>query len=321
MLLALAVLGAAGAAEPANAVNRCTPRLLVLSAFPGELDHILSQSHLDQTIVIDGRPFYVGHVRGNNVVMSLTGIGLVNAEHTTRSALGYFRCGSATSINAIVFSGVAGGRSNIGDVTVPSRWTLDEKTWMPVNAEMLSVARGAIRRGITLDRKVPLGDFVCLGLDPDAVRTITMPSRPKIISGGNGKSADPFGGRAFPCIPGGGDVFGCQPCRAPHPPAPYLRTFIPRAAPFIDPGFFTGYFQNPTPSSTTFDAEDMETGAVARVAAEKGIPFLAFRAMSDGKGDPLHLPGFPFQFFIYRQLATDNAGSVTLAFLQAWANR
>jgi hypothetical protein len=40
--------------------------------------------------------------------------------------------------------------------------------------------------------------------------------------------------------------------------------------------------------------------------------------VSDGGGDPLSLPGFPFQFFYYRQLAADNAAITTLAFLASW---
>ena len=31
------------------------------------------------------------------------------------------------------------------------------------------------------------------------------------------------------------------------------------------------------------------------------------------------LPGFPSQFFVYKQLAADNAAAVTLAFVDAWA--
>jgi hypothetical protein len=49
------------------------------------------------------------------------------------------------------------------------------------------------------------------------------------------------------------------------------------------------------------------------------VPFLGIRAVSDGQGDPLHLPGFPFQFFVYRQLAGNNAAAVTVAFLRTWA--
>ena len=65
----------------------------------------------------------------------------------------------------------------------------------------------------------------------------------------------------------------------------------------------------------------METAAVARVAAEKHVPFIGFRALSDGLGDPLMLPGFPAQFFVYRQYAAENAAAVELAFLSSWAKR
>ena len=65
----------------------------------------------------------------------------------------------------------------------------------------------------------------------------------------------------------------------------------------------------------------METAAVGRVAHAQGVPFIAFRALSDGKGDPLMLPGFPFQFFVYKDLASQNAGKTALAFLRAWSRR
>ncbi len=42
------------------------------------------------------------------------------------------------------------------------------------------------------------------------------------------------------------------------------------------------------------------------------------RRVPDDKG-PLMLPGFPSEFFVYRQLAADNAAATALAFLRAWA--
>jgi hypothetical protein len=33
------------------------------------------------------------------------------------------------------------------------------------------------------------------------------------------------------------------------------------------------------------------------------------------------LPGFPVQFFYYRQISADNAGAMTLRFLQVWSTR
>jgi len=59
-------------------------------------------------------------------------------------------------------------------------------------------------------------------------------------------------------------------------------------------------------------------GAAQQVADAHGIPFLGIRGMSDGPGDPLNLPGYPFTFFVYKQIAADNAAIVTEAFLSSW---
>lgn len=323
--LALLALGSLGLSPPATATDACTPRLLVLSAFPGEIDGLLTEATLSasETVIIDGRSFFVGSLRGNDVVLALTGIGLVNAERTTLAALGHFRCGFDPGITGIVFSGVAGGRSFIGDVTVPSRWTEDDgESWLEVDAGMLAVAR-QIRDGgaVELARDVPSGDAACIGHDPDLVRTVRIDHAPEILVGGDGKSADTFEGRAFPCVPSGGDVFGCEACRRPAHSPPDVVRFFSGVLPFLDPLFILSFFQSPPPATTEYDAEDMETGAVARVATANGVPFIAFRAVSDGQGDPLMLPGFPAQFFVYRQLAADNAAAVALAFLEAWAGR
>jgi hypothetical protein len=40
--------------------------------------------------------------------------------------------------------------------------------------------------------------------------------------------------------------------------------------------------------------------------------------MSDGPG-PLNLPGYPFTFVVYSQVAADNAAVVTEAFMRNWA--
>jgi hypothetical protein len=172
---------------------------------------------------------------------------------------------------------------------------------------------------VALQSAVPPGDPACAGVDPRLITTVEVLEEPQIRPGGFGSSADGFGGRAFPCFPGGGDVFGCRPCRAPGAGVPDIPQFVDGIIPFIDPNFFFEYFQMPPPPAGAA-AVDMETGAVAKVAAAAPLPFIAFRGASDGNGDPLMLPGFPFQFFFYRQLAADNAARVTLAFLDAWAD-
>src|SRR5436305_1966069 len=47
---------------------------------------------------------------------------------------------------------------------------------------------------------------------PDAVTTVPVTHKPVVEVGGAGETTDPFSGRALPCVPGGGDVFGCTPC-------------------------------------------------------------------------------------------------------------
>lgn len=315
--------GAPAARSVAAAKPSCTKRILVLSAYPGEIGKNLAATKLEKTVVLDNRSFYVGRLRGADVVLALTGIGLVNAEQTTKLAVGHFRCGSRSAISSMVFSGVAGGRTFIGDVIVPRRWTLDDgKTWMPVDPSMFAVARTLkAGRSMRLSQDAKVGDAACLGDDPQRLQLVHVDQVPKYSVGGDGKSTDPFNGRAFMCIPCGGDVFGCEPCQAQRNIQAAAGRFGATAPAFLGPAFFLEYFENPSPATTNYDSEDMESGAVAKVARANRIPFIAFRGVSDGQGDPLGLPGFPFQFFAYRQLAADNAAVAVQAFLSAWTRR
>ena len=285
---------------------------------PIELGPLLAEEKLERTVTVEGHDYYVGTLRGHDVVLALTGIGPVNARRQTTQALGAFRCGGRSTIDAIVFSGVAGG-NYIGNVTVPTRWTMDAgKHFYGVDRKMLATARRVAHSKVKLERTAPVGDPACAcQTSPSAVPTVEVTHAPRIEVGGAGQTTDPFSGRALACIPGGGDVFGCEPCVLQTKPAEQAPTFVDSAIPFADPSFFTGYFSSAA-EGKGYVAEDEETAAVAAVATQRHIPFLGFRAVSDGGGDPLGLPGFPFQFFYYRQLAADNAAIVTLAFLAAW---
>jgi adenosylhomocysteine nucleosidase len=63
------------------------------------------------------------------------------------------------------------------------------------------------------------------------------------------------------------------------------------------------------------NAVDMETAAVARIAHENAVPFIAFRSLSDLAGGG---PGMN-EIDIFFQLAADNAAAVVMAFLGTWA--
>jgi adenosylhomocysteine nucleosidase len=80
---------------------------------------------------------------------------------------------------------------------------------------------------------------------------------------------------------------------------------------FVDDAEYRGWLW------TAFEANavDMETAAVALVAADRSIPFIAFRSLSDLAGGG---PGAN-EIDTFFQLAADNAAAVVIAFLEATA--
>ena len=290
--------------------------LLILSAFPTEQAVLLSHAQpVTEVGAFNGRRFFRGTIAGKSVVLGLTGIGLVDAEATASAVL------DSIEVDGIIFSGVGGGDHHIGDVIVPDHWTEGANSY-PVHAGWYATAR-ARAGNVPLDPCLPIEDATCTGQ--------RLPARtPVCIADAPGQSGPQvyFGGRAVPCLSGAGSLEGCEACGAPPNTSPGIVPFVSDAAPFADPFFLIDLFQSFAPGGGGPDpypndpivVEDMETAAVARVAAARHIPFLAFRALSDSDaadhgGDPLMLPGFPVTFFVYAQLAADNAAAAVIAFL------
>jgi nucleoside phosphorylase len=320
-VLAVVVAAAGMSAGPVLARSAPPPQscVLVLAAMPLELNPLLARGRLDGnwTQQIDGRTFYRGTLAGVDTVLAMTGIGTTNAAQTFAAALRFRGC----RIRGVVFSGVAGSKERIGDVTVAQRWTADRgRTWTPVDPAMLTTARRLPGR-VALEQSTPVGDAACLcPLVEDRPTPVVMPHAPRVVVGGDGTTSDTYSGKALPCVPGGGDVFGCQPCLRDSAPAD-ATTFAARAAGLLDPAFVSGFLTPPEQTTTTYAAQDQETATVAALARRSRLPFLGIRGVSDGAGDPLSLPGFPFTFFAYRNLAGNNAARVTVAFLAEWSRR
>lgn len=312
--LLLLVAGLAGHASAARRAG-CAERVLVLSAMPLELNPLVEQATITGREERAGRTFYPGRLGRVEVVLAMTGIGPANAARTTEVALGLPGC----RFRAVLFSGVAGSQGNIGDVAVPRRWTLDDgKHWAPVDPALLRVARALKPRDLGLSQDVPVGDAACACPGVDAATPVHLPKQVTLRVGGEGTTSDPFGGYAVPCLPGGGDIAGCEPCLTMAGTVNNAGTFAERAPSMADPGFFQALFRNEGTSTYQADANDQETAAVLKVAQRHAVPFLGIRGVSDGQGDPLNLPGFPVQFAYYRQLAADNSAAVAVAFLTAW---
>lgn len=321
LLAALVPVAAAHATDAPRATasppSKACP-VLIESAMPLEAAPILDAAHVDPTPawVHDGKGFWAGTVEGNRALIALTGIGITNATNTTTAAFDHFGC-----ISAVVFSGTSGG-DYIGDVIVPNQWTEDGQHLLQTSPAALTVLHTALQRPVPLEQTTPTGDPSCTcqitGVASEST-PVTVEHTPAVEVGGTGLSNDGFGGRAFPCVPQASDVFGCWPCRYPDPQAANqagaLATTVP---PFLQASFILDYEKDSAAPPGSYVSEDNETAAVFTVAARHGVPFIGFRAVSDGGGDPLHLPGYPSEFFVYRQLAADNAASTALAFLKAW---
>jgi len=299
-------------------------RTLILTAFPAEADAILARTTLDPnpSVVVDGRHFYLGTLGGKKVIVAMTGIGMVNATSTTETALDHFTPESGISIGAVVFSGVAGGsgRTEIGDVAVPARWTSDDgATWHAVDLGMLAAANTV---DVDLRSTDTIGDPACGYCGPLSwLPLVNLGRQPVLFTGGDGSSDDNNNGTAFPAIPSiplVGDIFGPQPFAAPDFSPLFVGNFFTAIVPFLLNGLLSNLIGLFAPVAPAVDAVDQETAAAQQVADAHGIPFLGVRGMSDGPGDPLHLPGYPFSFFVYKQIAADNAAIVTEAFLESW---
>ncbi|MDT7540054.1 MAG: hypothetical protein QOI82_3639 [Actinomycetota bacterium] len=303
----------AGMVGPARAAGRaCTPRVLVVAAMPLELNPLVEQAALTARETSQNRAFYVGRLGGHDVVLTMSGIGTANATAATKAGLALPGC----RFSAVLFSGVAGSKHDIGDVIVPGRWTLDEgRSWKPVDPVLLGLARRLTPATLGLTQDVPVGDAACACPGVDAATPAHLPTPVQLRVGGSGATTDPFAGRAVPCVPGGGDIAGCEPCLTAQGTAANAATFasrVPEAADLI-----AGVTGGQASSTLPVDAADEETAAVQKVARAHGVPFLGFRGVSDGAGDPLGLPGFPVQFVVYRQLAADNAAATVVGFLKA----
>jgi nucleoside phosphorylase len=314
LLPACLLLLVAGLAAPAAArTPACVQRVLVVAAMPLELNPLIERAQLSGRQTRQGRTFYAGRLAGHDVVLTMSGIGPANATATAEAGLTLPGC----RFRAVLFSGVAGSKDNIGDVAVPARWTLDEgHSWRHVDPALLRVARGLDSRGLGLTQDVPVGDAACACPGVDAATPAHLPATVRLVVGGEGATTDPFAGRAVPCLPGGGDIAGCEPCVTAQGTSENAATFASRAPEVAD--LLAGTTGGQASSTLAADAIDEETAAVLAVAGKRHVPFLGFRGVSDGKGDALGLPGFPVQFVVYRQLAADNSAAAVMGFLRAW---
>lgn len=322
---ALALSGAAGAAG-AGCITECTPRVGIMAAFGQEADLLLARLEQAADHRINGTRYSVGVLEGTPVVLVTSGIGLPNAIMVAQILVDHF------AIDSLVMTGIAGGLSashEVGDVLVPRHWAFHQEGYH---------ANGA---GLPAPCGTP-GELACLGLQLAADLPPYQDYFPRntnvvdALTGDRVALRDPYSGAP---VAYGSMVFdyavdarmAAAARRASEAVAPALEAFCPGGGACIQPrialeercvsgsGFLANsavrlYLANELGASCV----DMETAGVAHAARANGVPFIAFRSLSDLAGDDRH-PEKVGAFFS-SGVAQRNAARVTLGFLREWAS-
>lgn len=274
-----------------------TPRLAVISAFEPELKLLLTRLQGPRKHSVNGVEFTTGTLEGKPVVLFLSGISMTNATMNTQLVLNRFR------ISGIVFSGIAGGVNpslHVGDVTVPAQWGQYLEVLMARETAPGTYSAPPFITDATLPNfgmNFPRPVEVRSAAKPGIERKFWFAADPKMLevarSIRNVELANCGAGKCLPRKPqlvvGGNGVSGQA---------------------FMDNKAYREY------TYKTFQANvlDMETAAVGMVAYSNGVPYIAFRSLSDlaGGGDGENEMG------TFMSIAADNSAKVMLAFLAAW---
>jgi adenosylhomocysteine nucleosidase len=294
LLLALLTLltDRAAAAEQVDP----TPRIAIISAYSPEWLALKNAMSATRTEIIADATYIVGKLEGQDVVLFLSGVSMVNAAMTTQGAIDHFK------IRRIVFSGIAGGINpglSAGDVVVADRWS----EYLESVFARKTVAGWSIPKwlgttlpnyGMIFPRAVEIAHpgqsepekRFWLDVDPSMLETARSVATKVELK--TCLKRDVCGVTNPRVVIGGAGVSGTA---------------------FIDNAEFRKWIYD------TFKASlvDNESASVAHVAYSNHIPFIAFRGLSDLAGGDA---GENTENELER-LASDNAAIVVKAFLRA----
>lgn len=323
-IMGMADAGAAALAAKAapRCLSECTPRIGIVSAFGAEADILLEQTKDKHDWRINGNRYTTGVLRGNPVVIVLSGVSMINATMNTQLMLNHFR------IERLIMSGIAGGvnpANHVGDVMVPERWSMPMEVYWNGDASVPAPCGKE-------------GDVACLGLK---LATEAGKVRPDFkLNGADGKNNGSLFLRDNFVMHSGNapqgeyrfdyeaDAEMLTVARSIKPKLLQCSAKDPKLCVSHQPQLKVGgravsgtaFLANAEYRMYLYDtlkAEviDMETAALAHVAYANSVPYIAFRSVSDLAG------GHDFKevgAFFGSGLAETNEAAVTLAFLEQW---
>jgi adenosylhomocysteine nucleosidase len=272
-----------------------TPRIAVMSAYDPEWKLLKAAVSEPRSYTANGVEFVAGTLGGRQVVLFLSGISMVNAAMNSQLALERF------DVTGIVFSGIAGGVDpslKIGDVVVASRWG------QYLEAIFAREVDGRFQPPSWA--KTPFPNYGMIFPQDVSVRSASIGMEKRFWF-----EAD-AGMLAAARQIGTMELRRCTPEQAclDHTPRLVVGGNGVSGQAFVDNAQFRQYVFR------TFEAQvlDMESAAVATVAHANGVPFIAFRSLSDlaGGGEGAN----EMQTFLH--LASDNSAAVVRRFLALW---
>lgn len=275
-----------------------TPRVAVISAFEPELIILRGSLQEAQSYSVNGVEFLAGVLQDKPVVLFLSGVSMTNAAMNTQLAIDRF------NVSHIIFSGVAGGVNpelHIGDVTVPERWGQYLET-----VAALEVEPGRYD-AMGVGGEVDAPAFGMFFTRPVMVRSAAQP----ILHEKFWFNSDPGlldVARRIQSV----ELAHCdanERCLS-HRPSLVIGGNGVSGPVFVDNAQLREHLH----SAFRANVVDMESAACAMVAYSNGVPFIAFRSLSDlaGGGDGAH------EVHTFLNLAAENSTRVLKAFLKAW---
>jgi adenosylhomocysteine nucleosidase len=300
ILCCAGTLSACRTAQPAQpAPVDATPRLVVMSAFDAELAQLNRRlQRVAQTYAIGGRSYTTGRLAGREVVLVLSGTSMVNAALTAQAAIDHFK------VTGIIFSGIAGGVNpdlQIGDVVIPAQWGEYQE-------QVFARGKGSDWDTGTFPRE--FGNFGMM-----FPQKVGVTHEGGALDGAEQRFWFPVSVEMLAAARQVSGRFQLKSCLLKikcleRQPAVVVGGNGVSGPTFVDNAAYRQWVWQ------TFkaDALDMESAAVAHVAYVNGVPFIAFRSLSDLAGGG---PGGN-EIATFFLLAAGNSASVVEEFLKQY---
>jgi len=267
------------------------PRTAVITAFAPEKAAMIALLTDKKIYKLHGAEIVAGTLAGHPVLLAESGVSMVNASLTAQSLIDRFK------VERIVFSGIAGGIDpslHVGDVVVPEEWAEPLETVV-----MRETAEGTKAPEWMADEVLPLPAFGVIAskkIDTNHEFHQSFKADPALLETARKVASS----------------LTLQSCSSDnrclgHPPRIVVGGVGVSTMSFVDNAKFRDWLFTAWKARAT----DMESAAVAQVAYVNGVPFIAFRSLSDlagGEADANRMD-------VFMTLAAENAASVVKAFI------